>query len=69
MDNIEMFHHKKVVAAECVGFWFKADLFKSVAFVISYVVADNIEAFQNQNMVAAETLVWDSKPTFSKQYS
>ena len=59
MDNIEMFHYKKVVAAEKVGFWFKADLFKSVLFILSYVVVDNIESFQNQNLVAVETLVWE----------
>ena len=30
---------------------------------------DNIETFQNQNMVAAKkTLVSDQKPTFSNQY-
>ena len=42
MDNMEMFHHKKMVAAENVGFRFEADLFKSVPVIISFVVMDNI---------------------------
>ena len=29
MDNIDTFHHKKIVAAETVGFIFEGDLFKS----------------------------------------
>ena len=28
MDNIETFHHKRIVAAETVGFKFEADFFK-----------------------------------------
>ena len=28
MDNIEMFHDKKIVAAETVGFRFEADFFQ-----------------------------------------
>ena len=56
MDNIEMFHYKKVVAAETVGFRFAADLFKSVPIIISFVVVDNVETFQNQNMIAAENV-------------
>ena len=46
MDNIEMFHHKKMAAAETDGFRFKADLFKSAPTIISVVVVDNIETFQ-----------------------
>ena len=56
MDNIEMFHHNKMVAAETVGFRFVADLFKSVPIIVSFVVVDNVETFQNQNMIAAETV-------------
>ena len=56
MDKFEMFHHKKMVASETVGFGFAADLFKSVPIILNFVVADNVEAFQNQNMVAAETV-------------
>ena len=66
MDNIEIFHNKKVVAAETVGFRFEADLSKSVPIIICYVVVDNIEAFQNQNMVAAETVGFRFEVDFFK---
>ena len=56
MDNIEMFHHKKMVAAETGGFRFEPDLFKSVTIIIGFVVVDNIETFHHQKMVAAETV-------------
>ena len=36
MDNIETLHHKRVVAAETVGFIFEADLFKSVPMILSF---------------------------------
>ena len=36
MDNIEMYHNKKKVAAETVGFKFEADLFKSVQIIIGF---------------------------------
>ena len=33
MDNIEMFHHKKMVAADIFDFRFEAHLFKSVLMI------------------------------------
>ena len=54
MHNVETFHHKRIVAAETVGFRFEAELFKVVPMIISFAAMDNIETFQNQNMVTAE---------------
>ena len=34
MDNIETFHHKKMVAAEPGGFIFEADQFKSAPMLL-----------------------------------
>ena len=34
INNIEMFHHRRTVAAETVGFRFEEDLFKSVPIII-----------------------------------
>ena len=36
MDNIETFHHQKMVAAEVVGFGFEADFFKSPPMILGF---------------------------------
>ena len=56
MDNIELFHHQKMVVAEIVVFRFETDLFKSVLIIIGFVVVDNIETFHHKKMVDAETV-------------
>ena len=44
-----------MVVAETVGFWFEADLFKSV-LIITGLACHNIETCHQKNMVAAETV-------------
>ena len=57
MDNIETFHHKRIVAAENVGSRLEADLFKSVQMILDlFVVMDSIQTFRHKKMVAADTV-------------
>ena len=56
MDNIELFHHQKMVAAEIFGFRFETDILKSVLIIIGFVVVNNIETFQHKKMFDAETV-------------
>ena len=61
-----MCHHKKTVAAEIVGFRFKADVFNSVTIIIGFVVVDNIETFHRQKTVAAECVDFSFEAHFFK---
>ena len=56
MNNIETSHHKKIVAAENVGFRFEADLFNSVQLIIDLCVMDSIGTFCNKKRVVAENV-------------
>ena len=68
MDNIETFHHKKIVAAENVGFRFEADFFQWVPMITGLVVMDNIEMFHHKKMVAAENDGFTFKADPQNQY-
>ena len=56
-DNIEMFHHQKMVDAESVDFRFEADT-SSNLYRCSWALAVmyNTETFRNEKMVLAETV-------------
>ena len=55
MDNIETFHHKKIVAAEIVGFIFEAYVFKRVSMILGFGChAQHWDISQQEKMIAAE---------------
>ena len=62
-----MFNHKKMVAAESVGFRFAADLFKSVPIIIRFVSWTTLRRFKLRIWLLQKPLA-DSKPTPSNQY-
>ena len=66
MGNIETFHNKKTVVVETVGFWFEADLCKSVPIIIGLVVIDNTGTFHKHKMVVAETVAYRVEADFIK---
>ena len=66
MHNIETIHHKTRVAAENVGFIFKAGFFKSVPMVISFkpLVSDSKPTSSNRYRSSKALVVMDNIDTF-----
>ena len=66
MNNIETLHYKKTVAADIVGFKFKADLVKSVPMFLGLAVMENIQTLHKMKMVVAETFDFRFEADLSK---